>query len=49
MDMVALCSVWRCSARRADLFQLSMSQVMVENLEGIPLLGPARTRMTPPG
>ncbi|MFN8419070.1 MAG: hypothetical protein U0528_07490 [Anaerolineae bacterium] len=30
-----------------DIFQLNMSQVQIENLEGIPLLGKSEPRMTP--
>jgi FlaA1/EpsC-like NDP-sugar epimerase len=40
MDMVDLCAYHNVSSRIVpDLFQLSMSQVHIENLEGIPLLG----------
>ncbi len=48
MEMVALCEQYGVAARVVpDLFQLSMSQVLVENLEGIPLLGlSTKTRMT---
>ncbi|MCC7447420.1 MAG: sugar transferase [Anaerolineae bacterium] len=49
MDMVERCEYHGISARVVpDLFQLSMSQVRVENLEGIPLLGlGTKTRMNP--
>lgn len=40
MQLVALCERYGVQVRVVpDLFQLSMSQVRVENLEGIPLLG----------
>ncbi len=48
VDMVALCDQYGTAVRLVpDLFQLSMSQVSIENLEGIPLLGlSTKTRMT---
>jgi exopolysaccharide biosynthesis polyprenyl glycosylphosphotransferase len=40
VDMVAICEKFSIPARVVpDLFQLNMSQVSIENLEGIPLLG----------
>ncbi len=49
MDMVSLCEQLGAAVRVVpDLFQLSMSRVSMENLEGIPLLGfSTKTRMTP--
>ncbi len=49
MDMVAICEQRGVQSRVVpDLFQLNMSQVAIENLEGIPLLGlNAKLRMTP--
>ncbi len=49
MDMVERCEYHGILARVVpDLFQLSMSQVRIENLEGIPLLGlGTKTRMNP--
>jgi exopolysaccharide biosynthesis polyprenyl glycosylphosphotransferase len=48
MEIVARCEQRGISSRVVpDLFQLNMSQVQVENLEGIPLLGlKTETRMT---
>src|SRR5258708_37299932 len=40
MELVALCEQYGVPTRIVpDLFQLNMSQVSIENLEGIPLLG----------
>ncbi len=40
VEMMALCEKYSINARVVpDLFQLNLSQVYVENLEGIPLLG----------
>lgn len=49
MDMVAQCEYYGVPARVVpDLFQLNMSQVYVENLEGVPLLGLSTgTRINP--
>jgi exopolysaccharide biosynthesis polyprenyl glycosylphosphotransferase len=49
IDMVAICELRGVQLRVVpDLFQLNMSQVSIENLEGIPLLGlNAKSRMTP--
>lgn len=49
MDIVAACEQRGVASRVVpDLFQLNMSQVQVENLAGIPLLGlKTETRMTP--
>jgi exopolysaccharide biosynthesis polyprenyl glycosylphosphotransferase len=49
IDMVAICELRGVQSRVVpDLFQLNMSQVTIENLEGVPLLGlNAESRMTP--
>jgi len=40
MDLVAICERYAIGSRIVpDMFQLNMSQVSIENLEGIPLLG----------
>jgi exopolysaccharide biosynthesis polyprenyl glycosylphosphotransferase len=48
MEIVARCEQREIASRVVpDLFQLNMSQVQIENLEGIPLLGlKSETRMT---
>ncbi len=50
MDLVAICERHEVGSRIVpDLFQLNMSQVSIENLEGIPLLGlHAETRFDRP-
>src|SRR5260221_4064355 len=50
MNLVAICEKYAIQSRIVpDLFQLNMSQVSIENLEGIPLLGlRAETRFDRP-